>query len=101
MEANFGDALILVVNAACKEADETHLREHLFSTCEILPLPDRALMAVQCPKVVDVLAKFDSGIAAMRFMDSRQRTLLDIPCFVSRSGYTYEDGFEISVLESV
>ena len=97
MVANFGDALFLVVNAACKDADETHLREHLSSTCEILPLPARALIALQGPKAVDVLAKFDTGIAAMRFMDSRPRTLLDIPCFVSRSGYTGEDGFEISV----
>jgi aminomethyltransferase len=97
MVANFGDELFLVVNAACKDADEAHLRAHLARDCEIIPLPDRALIALQGPKAVGVLAKFDAGIATMRFMDSGPRTLLDIPCFVSRSGYTGEDGFEISV----
>ncbi len=97
MVANFGDELFLVVNAACKDADEAHLRAHLARDCEIIPLPDRALIALQGPKAVAVLAKFDPSIAAMRFMDSGPRTLLDIPCFVSRSGYTGEDGFEISV----
>lgn len=97
MVANFGDELFLVVNAACKADDEAHLRAHLARDCEIIPLPDRALIALQGPKAVDVLTKFDTSIATMRFMDSGPRTLLDIPCFVSRSGYTGEDGFEISV----
>jgi aminomethyltransferase len=97
MVANFGDELFLVVNAACKEADEAHLRAHLGRDCEIVPLPDRALIALQGPKAVEVLAKLDPAISAMRFMDSGPRTLMDIPCFVSRSGYTGEDGFEISV----
>ena len=97
MVANFGDELFLVVNAACKDDDEAHLRAHLSGTCDIIPLPDRALIALQGPKAVDVLAKFDAAIATMRFMDSGPRALLDIPCFVSRSGYTGEDGFEISV----
>ncbi len=97
MVANFGDELFLVVNAACKADDEAHLRAHLARDCEIIPLPDRALIALQGPKAVGVLAKFDAGIATMRFMDSGPRTLMGIPCFVSRSGYTGEDGFEISV----
>ncbi|MBN9601748.1 MAG: glycine cleavage system aminomethyltransferase GcvT [Afipia felis] len=97
MVANFGDELFLVVNAACKVDDEAHLRAHLARDCEIISLPNRALIALQGPKAVDVLTKFDTGIATMRFMDSGPRTLLDIPCFVSRSGYTGEDGFEISV----
>jgi aminomethyltransferase len=97
MVANFGDELFLVVNAACKADDEAHLRAHLSGACEILSLPDRALIALQGPKAAAVLAKFDAGIATMRFMDSGPRRILDIPCFVSRSGYTGEDGFEISV----
>jgi aminomethyltransferase len=97
MVANFGDELFLVVNAACKADDEAHLRAHLSGTCEILPLPDRALIALQGPKAVAVLGRFDANIATMRFMDSGPRSILDIPCFVSRSGYTGEDGFEISV----
>jgi aminomethyltransferase len=97
MVANFGDELFLVVNAACKAEDEAHLRANLSGACEILPLPDRALIALQGPKAAAVLTKFDPSIVTMRFMDSGPRSILDIPCFVSRSGYTGEDGFEISV----
>jgi aminomethyltransferase len=97
MVANFGDDLFVVVNAACKETDEAHLREHLSDACVIEPLPDRALIALQGPKAVSVLAKFAPDIPAMKFMDAGPRQILDIACFVSRSGYTGEDGFEISV----
>lgn len=97
MVANFGDELFLVVNAACKDADEAHLRAHLADMCDIEPLSDRALIALQGPKAVGVLAKFAPDIPAMKFMDAGPRSILDIACFVSRSGYTGEDGFEISV----
>jgi aminomethyltransferase len=96
MVANFGSHLFLVVNAACKDADEAHLRAHLSETCEIEPL-DRALLALQGPKAVEVLAKFCPEAAGLRFMDSKPLTVMGLPCFVSRSGYTGEDGFEISV----
>ncbi len=97
MVANFGDHLFLVVNAACKAEDEAHLRAHLSDNCVIEPLPERALIALQGPKAVDVLAKFSPKMAAMTFMDAGPHRVLDIECFVSRSGYTGEDGFEISV----
>jgi aminomethyltransferase len=97
MVANFGDHLFLVVNAACKAADEAHLRAHLSETCTIEPLPDRALIALQGPKAESVLAKFGPEVPAMRFMDAGPRRLDGIDCFVSRSGYTGEDGFELSV----
>jgi aminomethyltransferase len=97
MVANFGDHLFLVVNAACKDADEAHLREHLSDSCEIEPLPGRALLALQGPKAESVLGKYCADAAAMRFMDAGPRQVAGIPCFVSRSGYTGEDGFEISV----
>ena len=97
MVANFGDHLFLVVNAACKAADEAHLREHLSDVCIIEPLPQRALLALQGPKAEAVLAKFDTDIASMKFMDAGPRRLAGLDCFVSRSGYTGEDGFEISV----
>lgn len=97
MVANFGDHLFLVVNAACKDDDEAHLREHLSDVCDIERLDDRALVALQGPKAVTVLSKFAADVAAMRFMDAGPRAILDIPCFISRSGYTGEDGFEISV----
>ena len=97
MVANFGDHLFLVVNAACKAPDEAHLRAHLSETCIIEPLPDRALLALQGPKAESVLAKFCAEVAAMRFMDAGPYRVDGIDCFVSRSGYTGEDGFEISV----
>jgi len=97
MVANFGDHLFVVVNAACKAADEAHLRAHLSEVCSIEPLPDRALIALQGPKAESVLARFCDGVASMRFMDAGPRRVAGIDCFVSRSGYTGEDGFEISV----
>ncbi len=97
MVANFGDHLFLVVNAACKEADEAHLRAHLSDACVIEALPDRALLALQGPKAESVLAKFCTDAPAMRFMDAGPRQIAGFDCFVSRSGYTGEDGFEISV----
>src|SRR5215472_5800984 len=97
MVANFGDHLFLVVNAACKEADEAHLRNELSDVCSIEPLPNRALLALQGPKAESVLAKFCADAASMRFMDSGPRKVAGFDCFVSRSGYTGEDGFEISV----
>src|SRR3954464_13319942 len=97
MVANFGSYLFLVVNASCKASDEAHLREALQGVCEIAPLADRALLALQGPKAESVLAGFSAGVAAMRFMDAGPRRIDGIDCFVSRSGYTGEDGFEISV----
>lgn len=97
MVANFGDHLFLVVNAACKTEDGAHLRKHLSDTCAIEPLTDRALIALQGPKAAEVLAKHAPSVTTMKFMDAGPHTILGIACFVSRSGYTGEDGFEISV----
>lgn len=97
MVANFGSHLFVVVNAACKAEDEAHLRANLSDACEIEPLPDRALIALQGPKAETVLAKLCAEAPAMRFMDSGPHRVGGIDCFVSRSGYTGEDGFEISV----
>jgi aminomethyltransferase len=97
MVANFGPHLVLVVNAACKAADEALLRAALSDVCEVRRLDDRALLALQGPKAVFVLAKLSPGIEAMRFMDSGPRVVAGFDCYVSRSGYTGEDGFEVSV----
>jgi aminomethyltransferase len=97
MVANFGDHLFLVVNAACKAEDEAHLRTHLSSDCIIEPLPGRALIALQGPKAESALTKLGADVAGMRFMDTGPRPVGAFNCFVSRSGYTGEDGFEISV----
>ncbi len=97
MVSNQGDHLFLVVNASRKEADEEHLRTHLAASCEVEPLRERALVALQGPQAVDVLASFAPELRAMRFMDARPLALMGERCLVSRSGYTGEDGFEISL----
>jgi aminomethyltransferase len=97
MVSNQGDHLMLVVNAARKEFDEAHLRAQLSDRCIVEPLADRALIALQGPAAEAVLAGLAPDVRAMRFMDARAVTLLGAGCLVSRSGYTGEDGFEISV----
>ncbi|MEE3508388.1 MULTISPECIES: glycine cleavage system aminomethyltransferase GcvT [unclassified Pseudomonas] len=99
MVANIGnDELILVVNAACKNQDLAHLQQHLTGRCDIQPLfEERALLALQGPEAVTVLARLAPEVANMTFMQFAKATLLGADCYVSRSGYTGEDGFEISV----
>jgi len=97
MVANFGDHLFLVVNAACKDADEAHLRANLSDDCIIDSLSDRALIALQGPKAESALAKLCAEAPSMKFMDAGPHRVAGLDCFVSRSGYTGEDGFEISV----
>lgn len=97
MVANAYDHLFLVVNAACKHEDLAHLQRNLAGQCEVEPLFDRALLALQGPAAVKVLARLAPEVAQMTFMQFARVRLLDVDCFVSRSGYTGEDGFEISV----
>ncbi|API59967.1 glycine cleavage system protein T [Tardibacter chloracetimidivorans] len=97
MIANRGDHLLLVVNAACKAEDEAHLRASLSDSCEVEVLADRALLALQGPQAEAVLGRLDPKAAEMRFMDVADLVLAGIACVVSRSGYTGEDGFEISL----
>ncbi|WJM98430.1 glycine cleavage system aminomethyltransferase GcvT [Pseudomonas defluvii] len=99
MVANLGnDTLFLVVNAACKEQDLAHLRQHIGNQCEIQPLfEERALLALQGPAAVKVLERLAPEVAGMTFMQFTSVQLLGVDCYVSRSGYTGEDGFEISV----
>lgn len=99
MVANLGnDTLFLVVNAACKDQDLAHLQKHIGAQCEIESLFDtRALLALQGPKAVDVLSRLAPEVAQMTFMQFAPVRLLGVDCFVSRSGYTGEDGYEISV----
>src|ERR1700757_1655751 len=91
MVANFGDHLFLVVNAACKDADEAHLRERLADVCTIEPFGDRALLALQGPKAATVLARYSAGVPEMRFMDSGPSKIASFDCFVFRAGYPRAD----------
>ncbi len=95
MVANCGDHLLLVLNAACKTTDYVHLRGQLGNECEVERL-DRALIALQGPKAEAALALLAPECTSMRFMDVRTLTLMGAKCLVLRSGYTGEDGFEIS-----
>jgi aminomethyltransferase len=97
MVSNMGHSLYLVVNAACKHDDIAHMRRYLEGLCKVEELGDRALLALQGPAAAAVMERLLPETTAMTFMDSREMTLAGLPCFISRSGYTGEDGFEISV----
>lgn len=95
MVANRGDHHLLVVNAACKQADLAHLSANLGAACHIEML-DRALIALQGPGSEAALQRLAPGCADMRFMDVADFDILGSRCTIVRSGYTGEDGFEIS-----
>ena len=88
--------LILVVNAACKEQDYAHIAAHLPPDVVLKRREDRALLALQGPKAAEVMAQF-SPVASMGFMSAFDTHFDHVPVSVSRSGYTGEDGYEISV----
>ncbi|AJE48308.1 glycine cleavage system aminomethyltransferase GcvT [Celeribacter indicus] len=97
MIANTGEGLFLVVNAACKAADIAYLATHLPDHVRVEEIADRALLALQGPQAERALARLVPEVAGMRFMDSLRIAVDGAEWWISRSGYTGEDGFEISV----
>lgn len=97
MVTNCGAALLLVVNASRKDADAAHLRGAIGSRCDIESLDDRALLALQGPRAAEVMARLAPDAVALRFMTGAAIRLAGVECFVTRSGYTGEDGFELSL----
>jgi aminomethyltransferase len=90
-------ALYLVVNAAMKEQDFAYIGERLRGAADLKPAPERALLALQGPLAADVLERHSPGISNLTFMQAKRVTVAGAPAIVSRTGYTGEDGFEISI----
>jgi aminomethyltransferase len=97
-DAKDDGGLMLIVNAACKDADYAHIAAHLPEGVTLVPMPDRALIALQGPEAAAVLADRVRGASAMKFMAARSSEFdKTIDLAISRSGYTGEDGYELSI----
>lgn len=97
MFVNRGEDLFLIVNGACKAADIAHIQKTIGQRCEVIPLPDRALLALQGPQAVNVLERLLPGVSALVFMTGNHFDWQGHALYITRSGYTGEDGFEISL----
>jgi aminomethyltransferase len=92
-----GGDFLLVVNGACKDGDIAFIQQRIGRRCAVVPLPEMALLALQGPLAVVALQRLAPGVEKLLFMDGAARRIGQADCFVTRSGYTGEDGFEISV----
>lgn len=91
------DELFVIVNGACKVGDIAHIQARIGQRCQVIPMPDQALLALQGPQAAAVLARLAPGVDKLVFMTGGHFDIAGAQCFVTRSGYTGEDGFEISV----
>ena len=92
-----GDTLFLIVNGACKAGDIAHIQAHIGNRCQIVTLPTQGLLALQGPQAVTALARLVPGVEQLVFMSGGTFDWNGAELFITRSGYTGEDGFEISV----
>jgi aminomethyltransferase len=97
MFVNRGDDIFVIVNGACKHGDLAHIQARIANRCTIEPQFDRALLALQGPQAVTALARLLPGVEKLVFMTGMAQTWQDADLYVTRSGYTGEDGFEISL----
>ena len=88
---------LVIVNGACKVADTAHIQAHIGARCQVTPLPDAALLALQGPLAVTALERLVPGVGALVFMSGNSFVWQGHELFITRSGYTGEDGFEISI----
>ncbi|MED5531794.1 MAG: glycine cleavage system aminomethyltransferase GcvT [Pseudomonadota bacterium] len=101
MISNRGDHFFVVVNASRKEVDTNYFREKLISEVDILVETQRSLVALQGPLAERALSSIIQGIESMNFMDVRNMLFNNEEIYISRSGYTGQDGFEISLSDNV
>ena len=97
MFVNRGSDIFVIVNGACKVNDIAHIQARIGARCQVIPMPERALLALQGPKAVDALSRMVPGVEKLVFMTGASFSWQGADLFITRSGYTGEDGFEISV----